>query len=287
VDVNKSVSFGNGVVLDSTNYLEYFGQDPEITVIGMYLEGVRDGRRFFKVLREITKHKPVLIWKGGRTEEGWRAVASHTGSLALPQAVWESAVRQCGAINVSGMQELIDTMKALIHLPPVYGNRVAITGGSGGQSVAIADVFAEAGLSVPQLSQDSYDELATFFSLIGGGYRNPIDTGNANRIEMKRIMNILEQDTNTDNLVLLVGVGFGMPDDLDSEVKLLATIRKRTPKPVLVVAPFSAPEEMRRVREVGKKYQPKGIPVFPSIERGAIALRNAFAYYRQRNGSDT
>jgi len=287
VDVNKSVSFGNGVVLDSTNYLEYFGQDPEITVIGMYLEGIRDGRRFFEVLREVTKHKPVLIWKGGRTEEGWRAVASHTGSLALPQAVWESAVRQCGAINVAGMQELIDTMKALIHLPPVYGKRVAITGGSGGQSVAIADVFAEAGLSVPPLAQESYDELATFFSLIGGGYRNPIDTGNANRVEMKRIMNILERDTNTDNLVLLVGVGFGMPDSLDSEVKLLSGIRKRTPKPVVVVAPYSAPEEMRRVREVGKKYQAKGIPVFPSIERGAIALRNAFTYYRQRNGSDT
>ena len=287
VDVNKSVSFGNGVVLDSTNYLEYFGQDPEITVIGMYLEGVRDGRRFFEVLREVSARKPVLIWKGGRTEEGWRAVASHTGSLALPQAVWESAVRQCGAINVSGMQELIDTMKALIYLPPVYGRRVAITGGSGGQSVAIADVFAEAGLSVPLLSQDSYDELATFFSLIGGGYRNPIDTGNVNRVEMERIMGILERDTNTDNLVLLVGVGFGMPDNLDGEVKLMADIRKRTPKPILVVAPFSAPEEMRRVREVGKKYQPKGIPVFPSIERGAIALRNAFDYYRKRNGADS
>jgi len=279
VDINKSVSFGNGVVLDSTNYLEYFGRDPETKVIGMYLEGVRDGRRFFKVLKEVSAQKPVVIWKGGRTEEGWRAIASHTGSLAVPQAVWDAAVRQCGAINVAGMQELIDTLKALLYLPPVYGDRVAITGGSGGQSVAIADAFAEAGLRVPLLTQESYDELATFFSLVGGGYRNPIDTGNANRREMERILRILERDANIDNLVLLVGLGFGVPENLDSEVNLMADIRERTPKPVMVVAPFSAHEEMRRAREVGKKYQAKSIPVFASIERGALALKNALDYY--------
>ena len=279
VDINKSVSFGNGVVLDSTNYLEYFGRDPEIKIIGMYLEGVKDGKRFFRVLREVSAQKPVVIWKGGRTEEGWRAVASHTGSLAVPQAVWDAAVRQCGAINVTGMQELIDTLKALLYLSPVYGDRVAITGGSGGQSVAIADVFAEAGLRVPLLTQESYDELATFFSLVGGGYRNPIDTGNVNRLEMERILKILERDANVDNLVLLVGLGFGMPENLDSEVNLLADIKERTPKPVMVVAPFSAPEEMRRGREIGKKYQARSIPVFASIERGARALKNALDYY--------
>ena len=69
VDICKSVSFGNGVVLDSTNYLEYFGADPECRIIGMYLEGVKDGRRFFKVLREVTARKPVVIWKGG-TDRG-------------------------------------------------------------------------------------------------------------------------------------------------------------------------------------------------------------------------
>jgi len=115
VDISKSVSFGNGAVLDSADYLEYFGRDPEIKVIGMYLEGVKDGRQFFKILREVAARKPVLVWKGGRTEEGGRAIASHTGALAVPLAIWESAVRQCGAINVAGMEELIDTLNR--HFP--------------------------------------------------------------------------------------------------------------------------------------------------------------------------
>ncbi len=70
VDINKSVSFGNGIVLGASDYLEYFGRDPEIEVIGMYLEGVRDGRQFFTVLREVSARKPVVIWKGGWTEDG-------------------------------------------------------------------------------------------------------------------------------------------------------------------------------------------------------------------------
>jgi len=280
VDINKSVSFGNGVVIDCTDYLEYFSRDPEIKVIGMYLEGVRDGKRFFKVLRRVASEKPVVIWKGGRTEAGDRAIASHTGSLAVSQAVWDAAVRQCGVVQVSRLEELIDTVKALVYLEPVYGNRVAITGGSGGQSVAIADVFAEAGLRVPLLSQESYEELATFFSLIGGGYRNPIDTGNVNRREMKRILQILERDSNTDNLVLLVTARFGTMDQLVRDIDLMSDIRKRSSKPALAIVSCSfSPEEVQQAGDIMRRFQDGGVPAFVALERGACALKNAFDYY--------
>jgi acyl-CoA synthetase (NDP forming) len=284
LDISKSVSFGNGTVLDSPDYLEYFAQDPEINVIGMYLEGVKNGQRFMKVLKAVSARKPVVIWKGGRTEEGGRAITSHTGSLAVPQAIWDSAVRQCGAVNVPSMEELVDTLKALLYLPPVRGSRVAITGGSGGQSVAIADVFAEVGLEVPRLSKASYDELATFFSLIGGGYPNPIDTGNQNRLEIKRILEILERDTNTDNIVFLGMTRFGTPEQIQSEVDFMANIRKRSPKAVVAIVPYSTAEEMRRARELTQKFQERGIPAFPSIERGARALKNALDYYSFKSG---
>ncbi len=287
VDINKSVSFGNGVVLDSADYLEYFGRDPEIKVIGMYLEGVKDGRRFLTVLREVSAQKPVVIWKGGRTEEGGRAIASHTGALAISQAIWEAAVRQYGAIKVARMEELIDTLKALLYLSPVRGDRVAITGGSGGQSVAIADVFAEAGLRVPLLTQESYDELATFYSLIGGGYRNPIDTGNENRSEMRRIMEILERDANIDNIVLLGNASWGTPEQIQGQVSIMVDIQERTLKPVMAIIPFATPDEMQRARELTKQLQERGIPVFPSIERGARALRNALDYYAFKSGADS
>ncbi len=286
LDIAKAVSFGNGIVLDSADYLEYFGSDENIKAIGMYLEGVKDGRRFLTVLREVATRKPVVIWKGGRSEEGKRTIASHTGSMAVPQAIWNAAVRQCGAVRVARMEELIDTLKAVLYLSPVYGDRVGIAGGSGGQSVATADVFAEAGLKVPLLTQESYDELATFFTLIGGSYHNPIDTGNVNRRQLKRIMKILERDANVDNLVLLTTVGLfpRTTEQLEGDIALLADIRKRTSKPVAVIAVSHNPEAWQEVKDVSQKLRDGGIPTFVTLERGAQALRNALDYYNLKKG---
>ena len=284
VDINKMVSFGNGIVLESTDYLEYFGRDPEIKAIGMYLEGVKDGKRFLRVLKTVCARKPVVIWKGGRTDAGGRAIASHTGSLAVPKAIWDSAVKQCGAVQVARMEELIDALKALLYLPPVRGRRVAITGGSGGQSVAVADVFDEAGLIVPPLSQQSYKEFATFFSLIGGGYRNPVDTGNVNRREMNRILDILERDTNTDNILLLLTARTGIQFQADSHIKAVIDIRNRNPKPVLAVVSSSfSPGDVQQAGELIKKLQDGGVPAFVSLERGAFALKKALDYYLAKN----
>ena len=288
IDISKSVSFGNGLVLDSTDFLEYFGQDPDTKAIGMYLEGVKDGRRFLRTLRQVSAKKPVVIWKGGRTEEGGRAIASHTGSLAIPQRIWNAAVRQCGAIAVEDMEELIDTLKALLYLSPVWSDRVAVAGGSGGQSVAIADAFGEAGLKLPLLTNQSYKELATFFSLVGGSYRNPVDTGNTNRLEIKRIMEILERDSNVDNLVLIftmrfITSGWTTSEQVQSSIDMMADIRKRTSKPVMAIVVYSTATGMQRARELTQKFQQRGIPAFPSMRRGALALKNALDYYRLKS----
>lgn len=283
INVNKSVSFGNGVVLDSAEFLDYFGRAPEIKAIGMYLEGVKDGRRFIEVLKKVSAQKPVVVWKGGRTDAGGRAVASHTGSLAVSQVIWDAVVRQCGAVKVAGMDELIDTLKALLYLSPVRGKRVALAGGSGGQSVAITDAFTETGLEVPVLTQESYDELATFFSLVGGSYRNPIDTGNPNRRQMARIMEILERDANIDNLVLLIWVTSRWrrsEEQLEDEINSVVNLKRRTSKPVMVVVPCSfTPGDVQRAREAIQKLQDRGVPAFVTLERGAYALKNALDYY--------
>lgn len=288
VDISKSVSFGNGVVLDCPDYLEYFGQDPEIEVIGMYLEGVRDSRRFLTVLKEVSTKKPVVVWKGGRSEAGGRAIASHTGSLSVPQAIWDAAVGQCGAMGVDSMEELIDTIKALLYLPPVRGDSVGVAGGSGGQSVIVADAFSEVGLRVPALTRGSYDELATFFSLIGGGCPNPIDTGgNVNRLEMRRIMRILGQDNNIDNLVLIVSSKPGWrpnPQQVETDLRIIEEIRRETAKPLLALVYFSTQDAEVEARQIILKVQELGIPAFPSIQRGALALKNALDYFSLKNG---
>jgi acyl-CoA synthetase (NDP forming) len=289
IDISKSVSFGNGIVLDSADYLEYLGRDPETKVIGMYLEGVKDGKRLLRVLGEIAAKKPVLIWKGGRTEEGSRAIASHTGSLAVPQTIWDAAVSQHGAMKISSMEEMIDTVKALLYLPPVRGDGVGVAGGSGGQSVIVADVFAEAGLRVSSLTPESYEELASFFVLIGGGYPNPIDTGgNVNRLEIRRIMQVLERDANIDNLVMIVSTKPGWnvtPQQVEENIRLLDDIKKATQKPVMALVYFSTHNAEEVARGIMLKLREKGIPAFPSVERGARALKNALDYYRSQSCS--
>ncbi len=284
VSICKAVSFGNGIVLDSSDYLEYFAYDSEIEVIGVYLEGVKDGKRFMNVLKEVTVKKPVVIWKGGRSEEGIRAISSHTGSLAVSNDIWDSAVRQCGAISVSTMEELVDTIKALLYFPPVRGKRVGIAGGSGGQSVAIADGFASAGLYSPTLTQESYQELSTFLTLIGGGYRNPIDTGSQPRSKIPRIMEILDRDENIDNLVLLTGARWGMTETPKIDIDTMAEIKRNSSKPVMAIVAYSTPEEMQGSTDAMKLFQEKGVPAFPTIERCARALKNAYDYYSFKAG---
>jgi len=290
LDINKSVSFGNGVVVDSPDFLEYFGQDPEIKAIGMYLEGVKNGRRFLSVLREVAARKPVAIWKGGRTEEGGRATASHTGSLAASKIVWDAAVNQCGAIQVTSLEELIDTLKVFLFLPPIQGNRVAIAGGPGGHSVTATDIFAECGLNVPQLTEESYAELETFFGPVGGSYRNPIDSAGPVRRDMKRVMVIVAQDVHIDNLVYFVSTKPGWhftPDQLKGAMDLLDNVKKKSSKPLMVVSMLYNPDAEKEIKDIMLNLQGMGIPVFLSFERCALALRNALQYYnnlRRRTG---
>ena len=96
--VSTSISIGNAIVLDVPDYLDYLADDPETKVIAMYIEGVKDGPRFVRSLRRAASMKPVVVWKGGVTDAGARATASHTGSLATSQAVFSAIVRQAGAI---------------------------------------------------------------------------------------------------------------------------------------------------------------------------------------------
>ncbi|MDO8567722.1 MAG: CoA-binding protein [Dehalococcoidales bacterium] len=289
VDVNKAVSFGNGVVLDSPDFLEYFGQDESTKIITMYLEGVKDGRRFLSVLHRVAAKKPVIIWKGGRSRQGERAIASHTGSLAISHTVWEAAMRQCRAISVSSMDEMIDTAKALLYLSPVRGNRVGIAGGSGGQSVAISDVFAEAGLEVPRLSPESNKEISSFFKLVGASYSNPVDTGAANRTETRRILEIMDRDANIDNLVLMLTpitiMGLRTQQDIENDIGIMTEIRQKTQKPVMVVIPYYAynPKDTEQLGEIIQRLLKAGVPAFINLERGARALKNALTYYLRRD----
>ena len=143
------VSCGNECDLAAEDYLEYFGQDEQTRTIVAYMEGVKDGRRFFEVAREVGRKKPIILWKGGMSEQGARAAASHTGALAGSANIWNAMFKQTGIINVTSVAEVVDCAVAFQYLPLPKGPRVAVIGGQGGTGVGTADNCYALGLELP------------------------------------------------------------------------------------------------------------------------------------------
>ncbi|MCC7363873.1 MAG: CoA-binding protein [Dehalococcoidia bacterium] len=285
IHLSRCASFGNAIVLDVSDYLDYLAQDDETEVIGMYVEGVRDGRRFFETLKEATKRKPVVVWKGGQTEAGARATMSHTGSLAAPQAVWEGMMRQCGAITTNNLDETVDVMKALLRAKRPKGRGMALLAQTGGQSVSITDAFAKGGFQVPRLSEASYATLGEFFNIVGGSFQNPLDmagTIQGNVETLDRILKIVDADPNVDGMAMELSAMFAArqwkkdPASLDQTLDLMKAHAERSQKPFVAV--LHPAHEAEYVAQVQPKFSDRGLAVYQSFERAAAALARVAAY---------
>ena len=144
----------------------------------MYLEGVQDGRKLLKQVTEINRTKPVIILKAGLTESGRRAVASHTGSLAGGERIWNAFFRQSGAVQVESLEEMAEAAVALLHLGQCRGRRVVVLTAGGGAGVAAADSCSKAGMDLPTLRPEIARRLREFIPPAGNMIRNPIDAAN-------------------------------------------------------------------------------------------------------------
>ena len=285
IGINKSVSFGNGIVLDSSDLLEYFATDPNTKIICAYIEGPKDSRRFFQALREAASRKPVVLLKGGQTEAGQRMAASHTGSLATSKGVWDAMTRQAGAIGVDSFDDAVDMVKALAYLTPATGDGVGIIGGSGGQSVTMSDDFSRGGLRIPTLSQSTQEAMSSFFQLIGASYFNPVDIGGINREHLETIVDLLAMDSSIDAVALVAGafVGRRPRAEVLEELEIYQKARDKSGKPVLAMFHTPIPYgEGTLLEELDKRLQELGIPVFLSPERAARTLRRMVDYYALR-----
>ncbi|MBI4302489.1 MAG: CoA-binding protein [Chloroflexi bacterium] len=288
IKISKSVSYGNAIVLDSTDYLDYLAQDEETKVIGLYIEGVKDGRRFYQALKEAAQIKPVLLWKGGQTDAGARAASSHTASLATSQLLWDAMIRQCGTITVENLDQMIDTIKLLLCSKPASGLRMGLMSMTGGQSVISTDAFVKAGLEVSPLSSQSYEQLATFFNIIGGSYRNPLDvSSNFASLELvMKMLNILAEDENVDAVAMEVSVGFSRdgrrgPAFWDGLVSGLADYKNKSDKPFFAIV-TPAHREATAI-EMRNQLTDKYIPSFPSFQRAATAFKKVVEYYHHHS----
>lgn len=174
IGFSKFVSSGNEAVTKCHELLEYFGEDPETEVVMAYLEGVPEGRAFFRALARVTPRKPVLILKGGVTEAGSRACASHTGILAGEANLFASACRQAGAVLVDTLDDLFYSAVTFASQPLPRTNRVGIVTWGGGWGVLAADACVREGLCLPALPAEVIAELNEFLPS-RWSHNNPVD----------------------------------------------------------------------------------------------------------------
>lgn len=148
---SKVISYGNACDLNECDYLEYLLHDPETKIIALYIEGVKDGKRVFKLLKEAGNKKPVVLLKGGYGEAGARATSTHTSMLAGKMKSWETLCKQCNVIMADNRDQMIDIIVTLNYIPDICGKNLVVIGPGGGAIVLLTDEFEKRGFTIPAL----------------------------------------------------------------------------------------------------------------------------------------
>jgi len=291
INYSKGVSFGNGIDLDASDFLQYLAADPKTAIVGAYLEGTRNGRRLFATMKEVTKVKPLVIWKGGRTKVGAEAAMSHTGSLASSATVWSVAIEQSGAIEVHNLEELADSLLVFQQLGCWRGNNVAIIGGfgggGGGISVSASDACMENGLKLPPLSSKTREKLTNLLGEVGSILRNPIDVSQAIGRGLSNLFEAIES-VMEDPIIELVLI----QEDMDILLRYFSweeakrindffiELRNRQNKPLVAVLPLDSFEPERL--DIEQILLKASIPIFSTMERAAKAIARINRYFSSK-----
>jgi len=286
---SKVVSYGNAIDLDSTDFIEYLATDPETDVIASYIEGVKDGRRYFNAIRECTKKKPLVALKAGVTEGGSRAAASHTAVLAGHDIVWDSFFKQTGVIRVDDLEGLLDVVMAFVYLRRPGGRRVGIVGRGGGLGVVATDICEKAGLKVPQFQLETQNRLEQLIPDAGTSAKNPVepDSGLQAWAEFyKEGLKAVDADSNIDFILTHLGVdvyggvGNRMSEALDEAIGILIELSKQLTKPVIIVLYAGGRiEKIAAVIDAQKRCLEAGLPVYPSVPSAAKAVSSFIGYH--------
>ncbi|HDP24793.1 MAG TPA: hypothetical protein ENN34_05045 [Deltaproteobacteria bacterium] len=301
---SKIISFGNGADLREIELLDYFRQDEQTRIISLYVEGVKDARGFLAALARAARVKPVIVNKGGLSEAGKRAVASHTASLGGSRIIWESALRQAGAIQVGDIWELAQCCLAFSLLPvrPYHG--VAVAGPGGAFGVSACDEAERFGLELPRLEREISDRILDVLPRPGSSAINPIDAANpfVTPQAYKEVLLQAAQDPRVDIQVLIsllhhfkaLAIGFG------SEMKDVVTypelarvageVREQTGKPIVLVLPnYKQGEESldieAAIRDARSVFLEHGVPVFSDLDEAlrAVSHVSRYALWRDRS----
>ncbi|MEM2868266.1 MAG: CoA-binding protein [Candidatus Bathyarchaeia archaeon] len=267
--LNKGVSTGNEAATTLTDFLEYFIEDPETHVIAMYIEQVREGRRFIDLCKSTKK--PLVALKVGRSEAGKLAAKSHTAALAGSIEVWNSVCKQVGIIQAKTFFQLYDYAMALASPKRPRGNRVGIITSPGGPSVIAADICGELGLSIPRLSRESVENLSKVLPPFAS-LANPVDM-TASALEdldvYRSVIDIVASDSNVDMILAIA--------PLTRQLKIaeiIAELSEEISKPIVVSwTSVAYSEELRKaIKVLGEKMVPNYFMPERAVEALSVML---------------
>jgi len=270
IGLSRVISVGNKADVDDADLIDYLDNDPSTKVIAMYIEGIKDGKKFLDSARRC--QKPIVAIKAGRTPAGSAAASTHTGSLSGSDAVYDSAFKQVHIQRAYDVIELFDFARALAYQPPTLSNKVGIISNGGGAGIMIADWCESIGLKVPNLAKKTVEALLPHLPSITTA-RNPLDVaGDARFHRYHATGSIMLSDPNVDALIMTcVHAGIARPREYVGAVIKLVEEKRNLKKPI-VACWVGGPE----VDEVVQELRVKNIPVYPSAMRAAKAVRSLY-----------
>ncbi len=278
---NKAVSLGNECDLNSTDFLNYYADDPNTKIISGYIEGISDGTSFKQALTNAAQKKPVIIWKVGLNPSGLAAANSHTGALSSPKEIWDAIVAQSGITPVFGFEMWADTMVGFSLLPKPKGDRIAIISGPGGLAVSAAEAVGREKLTMAQISDETRSFLQTVVPPTGTSLKNPIDVGLTASLEIDIYIESIKavaDDPGVDT-VLVIGMGLDAESNQRFSDAIIQTQRE-TGKPFLIV---ELPNIQNNFASI---FAEAGIPYFQSSDRALGVFSRVYQYYQRHHSEN-
>ncbi len=274
VGFSKIVSLGNKAVLDEADFMMYLKDDEETDVILLYLEGVEDGRKFMEVAKEVSKVKPIVAVKSGKTEAGAKAASSHTGSLAGSFVAYRTAFKQCGVVEAESVEDLFDFSLVLTKIRELNGG-IAIVTNSGGPGVIASDAVEMFGLKLARFEKDTIEALREILPPMANVY-NPVDVlGDADADRFGKALSVVAKDRNVGGIIAILTPTAQI--DFAKASEYVAKIEKP------IVTCFMGGESVKEAVEFLKRH---GIFNFMDPVRAVRSLRSAVLYDEMRDKLD-
>ncbi len=266
---SKFVSYGNAMNIDESDLIEYLGNDGKTKVICLYVEGIKDGKKFINIAKKVSQKKPIIAIKGGTTEHGARAIVSHTGALAGSAEIYNGAFKQCNIVIAETLGDMFRFAKILEKCTKPRGKKVQVITNGGGYGILSSDAIVKNNLQFAKLSKESLKAVKK----LNLKTENPLDLlGDATTAKYKAVLDIAMDDPNID-IILLIAL-YQTPLITTDIVDVIIEANDLKKKPIIVVSTGGEFTELLK-----KNVEANNVPCYTFPEEAVEAIARLVEYY--------